>query len=88
MAYALSEQLHNTYANVQALVNNAGTAFDNTQWWYGVAFPTWNGLRIEQDPVYTAYTNLAETDDGSGLGFLLIVGIAAVVIILAVRRRR
>jgi len=59
MGYALSEQLQNTYASVTEMVENAGTAFDNSQWWYGVNFPTWNGLRIEQDPVYTAYTNLA-----------------------------
>ncbi|NHJ13639.1 MAG: hypothetical protein EAX95_08180 [Candidatus Thorarchaeota archaeon] len=90
MGYALSEQLQNTYANVQEMVENAGTAFDNTQWWYGVAFPSWNGLRIEQDPAYTAYTNLAVTDDGdgSGLGFLVIVGVIAIVVILAIRRRR
>ncbi len=88
MAYALSSQLQNTYANVQALVNNAGTAFANTQLWYGVTFPDWNGSRIEQDPVYVAYTNLSEAPEGGGLGFLLIVGLVGVIAIVILRRRK
>jgi hypothetical protein len=89
MGYALSDQLQNTYASVTEMVENAGTAFDNSQWWYGVNFPTWNGLRIEQDPVYTAFTNLAVPDDsGGGIAGLLIIGLVAVVIVLAIRRRR
>jgi hypothetical protein len=78
------------------MVNNVGTAFDNTNWWYAVSFPEWNGLRIEQDPVYTAYTNLAEetttppptTNGGDGIGGLILIGGIAVVVIILIMRRR
>ena len=97
MAYGLSTQLQDTYASVTAMVSDVGNAFDNTNWWYAVSFPEWNGLRIEQDPVYTAHTNLAEITtspppsdgDGGGLGGLFLIGgIAVVVIVLLLRRRR
>ncbi|MFW9786873.1 MAG: hypothetical protein ACFFE2_06395 [Candidatus Thorarchaeota archaeon] len=89
MAYGLSAQLQNTYATVGGMIANVNTAFTNTNWWYGVTFPTWNGLRVEQDPVYVAYTNLGtEPATGGGLGaIILIVGVVAVIYIL-VRRRR
>ncbi|MFW9845528.1 MAG: hypothetical protein ACFFD6_02175 [Candidatus Thorarchaeota archaeon] len=100
MAYGLSSQARAMYASPAAMAANAGTAFHNSQWWYAVTFPEWNGLRIEQDPTYVAYTNLAldttttstttppPVDGGDGIfGLVLLVGIAAVVIIL-IRRRR
>ncbi len=91
MAYGLSAQVRNTYNSPQHLVNNAQTAFHSSQWWYSVSFPEWNGLRIQQDPVYVAYTNLAEgapvPSDGGGL-LLLAIGIVAVVAIFWVIKRR
>jgi hypothetical protein len=90
MAYGLSTQMQNTYANVNAMVTNVNTAFANTNWWYGVTFPTWNGLRVQQDPVYVAYSNLAVSGsepEGGIFALILIVGAVAVIIIL-VRRRR
>ncbi|NHI88370.1 MAG: hypothetical protein EAX87_02535 [Candidatus Thorarchaeota archaeon] len=86
MAYGLSAQLRNTYASVGAMVANVNTAFSNTNWWYGVTFPTWNGLRIQQDPVYTAYTNLSAPSGGGILVIVLVVGVVAVVWLF--RRRR
>ena len=86
MAYGLSAQLRNTYASVGAMVANVNTAFTNTNWWYGVTFPTWDGLRVEQDPVYTAYTNLATSSGGGILVIMLVVGVVAVVWLF--RRRR
>jgi hypothetical protein len=89
MAFGLSEQVRSMYNSPQALINNAGTAFDDDQLWYGVTFPEWNGLRIEQDPTYTAYTNLAAgtIPTGGGAGVLVLAGIAVVVIVILVRRR-
>ncbi|TXT55817.1 MAG: conserved exported protein of unknown function [Candidatus Thorarchaeota archaeon] len=89
MAYGLSERVRNTYNSVGALVNNAGTAFHNSQWWYAVTFPEWNGYRVQQDPVYTAYTNLSEQVLG-GRNLLLIaaVGIIALLAVAVVLRRR
>lgn len=91
MAYGLSAHLQSTYNNVQAVVNNAGTPFDNSQWWYGVTFPDWNGLRVEQDPVYVAYTNMAEIPEGrDGIfgAILLVAGLAVVVVVVIIWRRR
>lgn len=87
MAYGLSAQLRNTYATVGGMVNNANTAFTNTNWWYAVTFPTWNGLRVEQDPVYVAYTNLAATGPSNMILFALIIVGALAVVFIASRRR-
>jgi hypothetical protein len=89
MAYGLSAQMQNTYANVGAMVNNVNTAFANTNWWYAVTFPTWNGLRVEQDPVYVAYTSLGLVggdDSGGVIGLILIV--AGIVAVIWIIRRR
>ena len=89
MAYGLSTQLRNTYSTVGGMVSNVNTAFTNTNWWYAVTFPTWNGLRVEQDPVYVAYTNLAivEGPEGGIFGLIVIVGIIGIVVVLIYRRR-
>ncbi len=57
MAYGLSEYVRSQYTSVADLVAHAPTAYHSSQWWYGVAFPQWNGLRVQQDPVYVSYTN-------------------------------
>ncbi|TFG95994.1 hypothetical protein E4H12_12060 [Candidatus Thorarchaeota archaeon] len=91
MAYGLSTQLQSTYTTVGGMVANVNTAFTNTNWWYAVTFPTWNGLRVEQDPVYIAYTNLAtlDGDPGGSGGFVAILLIAAgVLAVIWILRRR
>jgi hypothetical protein len=86
MAYGLSTQLQNTYSTVGGMVANVNTAFSTKSWWYGVTFPTWNGLRVQQDPVYTAYTNLSSQSGAGILVIILVVGVVAVVWLF--RRRR
>ena len=90
MAYGLSDKLRSDYATVGDMVvaTIAGTAFHNSNWWYAVTFPEWNALRIEQDPVYVAYTNLyaAPGGDGGILVVLLAVGVIGIVVVM--RRRR
>jgi hypothetical protein len=89
MAYGLSSQLRSVYATVGDMVTNvaSGAAFHNSNWWYAVTFPEWNSLRVEQDPVYTAYTNLfAESSGGGIVVIILVVGVIAVVWLI--RRRR
>lgn len=86
MAYGLSARARNLYNSPLQLAINAGTAFHNSQWWYAVTFPEWNGLRVEQDPVYVAYTNLAG-DAGGGLFFLLVLGVGVAGVVILVRRR-
>jgi len=87
MAYGLSTQLRATYSGVQDMVNHVGTAFHNSQWWYAVTFPTWNGLRVQQDPTYVAYTNVMSGQNG-GAGIIVIAAVVIGVVALAVCARR
>ncbi|MFW9793513.1 MAG: hypothetical protein ACFFEE_04365, partial [Candidatus Thorarchaeota archaeon] len=89
MAYGLSAQLRATYATVGSMVENvaAGSVFHNSNWWYAVTFPEWDSLRIEQDPVYTAYTNLFAESDGGGI-FVIILVVGVIAVIWMIRRRR
>ena len=93
MAYGLSEDVRGRYSSVEDMAQGAlnGTAFVNSDWWYAVTFPEWNGLRVQQDPVYVAYTNLSSltvTDsDGGGLVALLLIVVGIIAIVWFVRRR-
>jgi len=91
MAYGLSEKLRTDYPSVGAMVSAtvAGTAFHNSNWWYAVTFPEWNALRVSQDPVYVAYTNLnAEPDSGAGGIVVIILAVGIIAVIMVMRRRR
>jgi len=91
MAYSLSEKLRTDYPTVGAMVSAtvAGTAFHNSNWWYAVTFPEWNALRVQQDPVYVAYTNLnAEPDSGAGGIVVIILAVGIIAVIMVMRRRR
>ncbi len=90
MAYGLSAQLRSVYATVGNMVDNvaSGAAFHNSQWWYAVTFPEWNSLRVEQDPVYVAYTNLYTTSDGGGGIVFIILVVGVIAVIWMVRKRR
>jgi len=94
MSYGLSSQMQSTFPTVGGMVANVTTTFTNTNWWYAVTFPTWNGLRVEQDPVYVAYTNRAlmittttDIPEDGILGLILIVGVIGIIVVL-IRRRR
>jgi hypothetical protein len=91
MAYGLSTQIRSVYTSVGDMAAHAvaGTAFHNSNWWYAVTFPEWNGLRIQQDPVYTAHTNLAvEPDNGGGVVVLLLLAVGVLAVVFIIRRRR
>ncbi|TFG34246.1 hypothetical protein EU527_04310 [Candidatus Thorarchaeota archaeon] len=93
MAYGLSESIRETYSSVGDMAQGAlnGTAFVNSDWWYAVTFPEWNGLRVQQDPVYVAYTNLGSTmvtdGDAGGLVALLLIVVGIIAVIWLIRRR-
>ncbi|MDF1541430.1 MAG: hypothetical protein P1Q69_21200 [Candidatus Thorarchaeota archaeon] len=55
-AYGLSSDIRSQFASVGDLAQNYTKSFHSSRWWYAVSFPEWNGSRIQQDPVYTAYT--------------------------------
>ena len=104
MAYGLSEYVRSQYTSVADLVAHAPTAYHSSQWWYGVAFPHWNGLEIKQDPVYVSYTNpesliaptgtsptpttTTEPNDAGGLALLATIAVGIICIVYVVRRRR
>ncbi len=88
MAYGLSSHLRAHYATVNLLIANVMTAFHASTWWYAVTFPEWNGLRVEQDPVYVAYTNVSLSGGGNSLLVLGILGVAVVGIAMIIIRRR
>lgn len=93
-AYALSEDIQAKYAGPMDLANrsiNPGNSqgFNANSFWYGVAFPKWNGYRVEHDPVYTAYTNIAESqandpNANARMGVLVLIAIIAVVAVVVV----
>jgi len=92
MAYGLSERVREVYSSVGDMAQGAlnGTAFANSDWWYAVTFPEWNGLRVQQDPVYVAYTSLASgaiTGDSGGIVVLLLIVGGIVAVIWLLRRR-
>lgn len=56
-AYALSEDIQGDFDGPWDLSQNAGTKFWGGAFWYAVAFPKWDGYRVEHDPVFTAHTS-------------------------------
>ena len=104
MAYGLSQDLRDRYPTVEAMASNVTSEFHNSQWWYAVSFPEWNGLRVYQDPVYTAYTNLAfgtstqtgttststtkPSSSGDIGGAILLGGIVVLIVLVIAIRRR
>ena len=93
MAYGLSDTVRTRYSSVNDLVRGTlnGTAYANSDWWYAVTFPEWNGLRVQQDPVYVAYTNLAAgaitEGGGGGVVALLLIVVGVIAVIWLIRRR-
>ncbi len=54
-AYGLSKELQTKYSSPADLQAKGSESFKGTTLWYAVAFPSFKGLRIEHDPVYTMF---------------------------------
>ncbi len=83
-AYGLSSDIRDRYTGPADLVENGSEDFTKAAFWYAVAFPNWEGYRVEHDPTYTAY--VAPVAGGGGVanpGLLLLLGIAGVVVVSA-----
>ena len=93
-AYAMSSYLQVMYHGPLDLFNHADTAFKTTDLWYGIAFPWYEGYRIEHDPVYTAYSNIGQetTPPAPIPGFpweaMVIALSSALILVLVVRHRK
>ena len=87
-AWAVSDSLQSLYKSPRALYNNAGVngrgAFTAAPLWYASSFPNWNGYRVEHDPTYTCYANVAfetvppEEDKAPGFGAAIVLMALAV----------
>jgi hypothetical protein len=96
--YALSDYIQDRYSSPRDLAEKALNPFNPNgfgaiSFWYAVAFPSWQGYRIEHDPTYVAYFGGAqepEADEATGLcaSSILIVGFAAAPGIAVVEKKR
>ncbi|MEM2869820.1 MAG: hypothetical protein QW379_05300 [Thermoplasmata archaeon] len=55
MAYGLSKQMREKYSSPLDLYLKGREGFWAAALWYGVAFPSWRGYRVEHDPTYTVF---------------------------------
>ncbi|MFX1562052.1 MAG: hypothetical protein ACFFDP_01960 [Promethearchaeota archaeon] len=87
-AYAMSSYLQDLYDSPLDLYDHASTAFNAAPLWYGIAFPEFDGYRIEHDPVYTAYSNIGSFTVQPGTpkwwGLVILTGSTLVVLIALV----
>lgn len=100
-AYAMSDYIQSQYSGPADLANRSlvpqnKQGFNANPLWYAVSFPNWDGYRVEHDPVYTAYTNMATYEEppvywlGTIIAFamILIPIVLVVIMIVAISRRR
>jgi hypothetical protein len=81
-AYGLSENVQEKYTSPRDLAQKSLNPFNPDGFgvralWYAVCFPSWNGLRVEHDPVYTAYFGEAPSEKEEGIcgaGALIFAG--------------
>ena len=91
-AYAMSKDVRSKYTGPSDLMNRSldptnKQGFNAHSFWYAVAFPGWNGYRIEHDPVYTAYTNIAAEKSANGNanpGGIIVLGAIIAVVVVAI----
>jgi hypothetical protein len=88
-AWAVSDNLQDTYVGPKALWNAARfTFFVAPPLWYATSFPGWQGYRIEHDPTYTGYADVdyVETvpDEPKAPGFTGLLMLAAIAVPTAI----
>ncbi len=90
-AYGLSSDIRERYSSPTDLLQRGSDDFTTAAFWYAVAFPSWQGYRVEHDPTYTAYiTPVAGTGGVADAGLLVLLGIVGAVVaaaLLLFRRR-
>ena len=94
MSYGISDNLQNRFDSPRDLKQKSLMNFHMNNLWYAVAFPDWDGYRIEHDPVYTAYTSfeISEEDDGgsvcAGTFMVVLLATTACVCLIGFKRRK
>jgi hypothetical protein len=90
IAYAMSPQLQSRFSSPRALYYQANQTLNAAAFWYGIAFPEYNGYRVVHDPVYTAYSNIGQNRLPAWLGLVVLTAasmIGIVVLVLYVIKR-
>ena len=100
-AYAMSDYVQSQYSGPADLANRSlvpqnKQGFNANPLWYAVSFPNWDGYRVEHDPVYTAYTNIATYEEPPvywlgtiiALAIILIPIVLVVIMVVSISRRR
>lgn len=96
MAYGLSDHVQEKYASPRDLMQRSlrllnPEGFGVRALWYAVCFPSWNGLRVVHDPVYTAYfgdSPTFEEEGACGAGALVFVGAVCIPSVSMVSKRK
>jgi len=97
-AYGLSEHVQEKYSSPRDLAQRSlnilnPDGFGLRALWYAVCFPSWNGLRVVHDPVYTAYFGDAPVPDENEIcasSALIFVGAVCIpsVFVISEREKR
>lgn len=97
MAYGMSDTIQDQYTSPRDLKQKAIFNFHTQNFWYAVAFPEWDGYRIQHDPTYTAYTVFSaapkeekkeEEDTICGGSAIVLAATTASVCIIGYRKKR
>jgi hypothetical protein len=95
MSYGISDNLQDRFQSPRDLKQKSLLNFHMNNLWYAVAFPEWDGYRIEHDPVYTAYTSFEapeEDKDGDDTvcagTFMVIFATTACVTVIGFKKKR
>jgi hypothetical protein len=84
IAYAMSPYLQSRFSSPRALYDQANQTLNAAAFWYGIAFPEYNGYRVVHDPVYTAYSNIGQNRLPAWLGLVVLTAASMVGIIVLV----
>ena len=96
MAYGMSDTIQEKYDSPRDLKQKAIFNFHKQNLWYAVAFPDWDGYRIEHDPVYTGFATFAavepkdekKEEDASVCGSTMIILLATTASVCMIGYRR
>ncbi len=85
-AYALSSSIQSQYEHPLDLLEHATNRLSGGAFWYSIAFPQFRGLRVEHDPVYTAYSNVGQIGPKipTWLGLVLVGSVSLIALIVLV----
>lgn len=100
MAFGLSEYVRDQWTSIDDMESSStkeknAKGFGKQAFWYAVCFPSFDGYRVEHDPVYSAYFGESqagttpEEEESPGFGAAMVLTAAVFLIaVVAVKSRR